>query len=266
MRPGGDVLVGRTRKNLEVTTPTPERHAAPPTSFFMATEDMLDKASAKSVDSGSDSNFGVRSLQETVCEVSAHSGTGEEEDDGDDDDGDNDDDDDADNENKKAKGTRRRSTLKPKVPTRDSSPENIEQIKQPTEFGDLSQPSPDQRLPSYPSASHSVTSLSQASQAQGSSLPSSPKSTSTRSLRHSDEESMDEGDSQAILSSEDDEIEHSPEVEGVAPQLIMPSIKMPSRRPFTTRGKNIGRLKILIAGDSGIATKSLIWTVLLTAI
>lgn len=36
-----------------------------------------------------------------------------------------------------------------------------------------------------------------------------------------------------------------------APQLVMPSIKMPSRRPFTDEGKRIGRLKVLIAGDSG---------------
>jgi hypothetical protein len=38
---------------------------------------------------------------------------------------------------------------------------------------------------------------------------------------------------------------------GSAPQLIMPSIKMPSRRPFTAEGKAMGRLKVLIAGDSG---------------
>lgn len=41
------------------------------------------------------------------------------------------------------------------------------------------------------------------------------------------------------------------------PQFIMPTIKMPSRRPFTTRGKGVGRLKILVAGDSGNA---LTWT------
>jgi len=35
------------------------------------------------------------------------------------------------------------------------------------------------------------------------------------------------------------------------PQFIMPTIKMPSRRPFTNRGRNVGRLKILVAGDSG---------------
>lgn len=64
---------------------------------------------------------------------------------------------------------------------------------------------------------------------------------------------MDEGGSQAIASSED-EAEVSPELGDSAPQLIMPSIKMPSRRPFTTRGKDIGRLKILIAGDTGMKT------------
>ncbi|KAK6536950.1 hypothetical protein TWF281_001157 [Arthrobotrys megalospora] len=41
-------------------------------------------------------------------------------------------------------------------------------------------------------------------------------------------------------------------------QFIMPTIKMPSRRPFTARGKDIGRLKILVAGDSGIGKTSLI--------
>lgn len=38
-----------------------------------------------------------------------------------------------------------------------------------------------------------------------------------------------------------------------APQLIMPEITIPSRRPFTDKGKRIGRLKMLIAGDSGRA-------------
>jgi hypothetical protein len=35
------------------------------------------------------------------------------------------------------------------------------------------------------------------------------------------------------------------------PQLIMPSIKMPSRRPFTENGKGIGRFKVLVAGATG---------------
>ncbi|KAK0646309.1 hypothetical protein B0T16DRAFT_328701 [Cercophora newfieldiana] len=45
---------------------------------------------------------------------------------------------------------------------------------------------------------------------------------------------------------------------GSAPQLIMPSIKMPSRRPFTDEGKSMGRLKVLVAGDSGVGKTSLI--------
>jgi hypothetical protein len=36
-----------------------------------------------------------------------------------------------------------------------------------------------------------------------------------------------------------------------APQFIMPEITMPSRRPFTEKGKRIGRMKVMIAGDSG---------------
>ncbi|KAH8200241.1 hypothetical protein TruAng_005577 [Truncatella angustata] len=45
---------------------------------------------------------------------------------------------------------------------------------------------------------------------------------------------------------------------GSAPQLVMPSIKMPSRRPFTELGKSLGRLKLLIAGKSGIGKTSLV--------
>lgn len=41
---------------------------------------------------------------------------------------------------------------------------------------------------------------------------------------------------------------------GVAapPQFIMPQIIMPRRRPFTERGRRMGKLKVLIAGDSGM--------------
>lgn len=41
-------------------------------------------------------------------------------------------------------------------------------------------------------------------------------------------------------------------VDTIAQEFIMPTIKMPARRPFTTRGKDLGRLKILVAGDSGM--------------
>lgn len=59
--------------------------------------------------------------------------------------------------------------------------------------------------------------------------------------------------SQALSMSQDLENMDASEMmdSGSAPQLVMPSIKMPSRRPFTDGGKRIGRLKVLVAGDSG---------------
>ncbi|KAM7191399.1 hypothetical protein V8F20_009326 [Naviculisporaceae sp. PSN 640] len=62
----------------------------------------------------------------------------------------------------------------------------------------------------------------------------------------------------------DDQIESSGSLpasmmeSGSVPQLIMPSIKMPSRRPFTDEGKAMGRLKVMIAGDTGVGKTSLV--------
>ncbi|KAL1866225.1 hypothetical protein Daus18300_006889 [Diaporthe australafricana] len=66
--------------------------------------------------------------------------------------------------------------------------------------------------------------------------------------------------SQALSMSQDLEPMEASEMmdSGSAPQLVMPSIKMPSRRPFTDGGKRIGRLKVLVAGDSGVGKTSLI--------
>lgn len=85
-----------------------------------------------------------------------------------------------------------------------------------------------------------------------SSALSSPKTGSLRSFQVSDADSMP-GDmsSQAIMSSEDEDDDAPSEVQDSSPQLVMPSIKMPSRRPFTERGKTMGRFKVLIAGASG---------------
>jgi hypothetical protein len=89
---------------------------------------------------------------------------------------------------------------------------------------------------------------------------STPNSVSLRSLRLSDDEySIDEAASQALTSSGEDEEEEVDETmlaEGAQteslPQLVMPSISMPRRRPFTERGKNIGKLKIMVAGAKGM--------------
>ena len=84
------------------------------------------------------------------------------------------------------------------------------------------------------------------------SLPSSPKSISSRSLHNPDDGSIsDEVTSQAIASSGEEEEAGTGPGQDSLPQLIMPSIKMPSRRPFTGRGRELGRLKIMVAGGRG---------------
>lgn len=130
---------------------------------------------------------------------------------------------------------RRRSTLKAKVPS-------------------SSQHSPSIRGHTPSSRQEPLTPLLIPSDTP--SLSSSPKSTSTRSRRPSEADSAaEDSGSQAILSSGDDEPEPEPSLPTgeAAPQLIMPSIKMPSRRPFTERGKQIPNFKILVAGGKGLS-------------
>ena len=238
MRRSSNGVNARSRKDLErgsLLGPIPLGHNTP-TSFRMAREADLVGPTLDDSHPQNESSFGIQSLPDTFYEPKTAQKNTEQEDQ--DSDG-------------NTQGARRRSTLKPltQFRTGDCSSEVSGEALPNT--GDSSPSRPAQERPSSPSISHSVTSLSLDSQAPLSSLPSTPKSTSNRSLRPSDEESMDEGGSQAIVSSEDDEAECSPEIQDSAPQLIMPSIKMPSRRPFTERGKAMGRLKVLIAGDSG---------------
>lgn len=85
-------------------------------------------------------------------------------------------------------------------------------------------------------------------------LPSTPTSVSLHSLKLSDEDSViDETGSQVITSSgeEEDDVETQQGASMSFPQLVMPSIQMPTRRPFTTKGKNMGKLKVLVAGQAG---------------
>lgn len=86
---------------------------------------------------------------------------------------------------------------------------------------------------------------------------SSPRSGSLRSFHFSDEESVaDDTGSQAIMSSgeeeDDDDDDVAPRMPQTdAPQLVMPSISIPTRRAFTARGAGVGKLKILVAGPRG---------------
>lgn len=97
-----------------------------------------------------------------------------------------------------------------------------------------------------------------------SAMPSTPRSGSPKSFRLSDEEQSIASDagSQAIVSSSGDENEEDTDNKAESmPQLVMPSIAMPIRRPFTERGKQMGRLKVMVVGGRGVGKTSLIQSI-----
>ncbi|KAI7705644.1 hypothetical protein KC353_g12749 [Hortaea werneckii] len=98
-------------------------------------------------------------------------------------------------------------------------------------------------------------------------IPGTPRSGSPKSFRLSDEEGSiaDDTGSQAIQSSCGDEEDGSvtdPSRSSGMPQLVMPSIAMPARRPFTERGKETGRLKVMVVGHNGVGKTTLIQSIL----
>jgi hypothetical protein len=86
-----------------------------------------------------------------------------------------------------------------------------------------------------------------------SAMPSTPTSASITSLKLSDEDSaIEEGASQAAMSSGEEEEHVEVQQDGLSfPQLVMPVMQMPTRRPFTTKGKAMSKLKIMVAGETG---------------
>lgn len=88
--------------------------------------------------------------------------------------------------------------------------------------------------------------------------PSTPRSGSPKSFRLSDEEISvtDDTGSQAICSSSGED-DTSNDVERT-PQLVMPSLSMPVRRPFTEQGRRIGRTKIMVVGPKRVGKTSFI--------
>ncbi|KAK5126633.1 hypothetical protein LTR85_009567 [Meristemomyces frigidus] len=100
-----------------------------------------------------------------------------------------------------------------------------------------------------------------------SAMPSTPRSGSPKSFRLSDEEGSvaDETGSQVMQSSngeEDDDGGLEGSKGSSMPQLVMPSIAMPSRRPFTEKGRRMGRTKIMVVGYNGTGKSSLIRSIL----
>ncbi|KAF2399395.1 hypothetical protein EJ06DRAFT_562648 [Trichodelitschia bisporula] len=116
-----------------------------------------------------------------------------------------------------------------------------------------------QRRPSRANTiSRPLTPLQLASPGPESVVPSTPKSGSFRSLRLSDGEEADAA-SQAIESSDEEDV--APPhfgLRGNAPELVMPSLAMPTRRPFTERGRLMGRVKVCVLTDAGSGKTSFI--------
>ena len=79
-------------------------------------------------------------------------------------------------------------------------------------------------------------------------LPSTPKSISLGSFRLSDTDSqagqVDEDSGSKLFG-------HSSAGSG-PPELVMPSLALPDRRPFTEKGKSMGRLRICVVGRKGM--------------
>ncbi|KIX02684.1 uncharacterized protein Z518_08626 [Rhinocladiella mackenziei CBS 650.93] len=227
MRPGigFENAESRPRKlsNAESPSLTSDRYNAPPTTFFLSRDPDASISPPERSAGATSSPPAVSSLQDAIQEgdrTLKHTAPPRPA--------------------EVRSGSRRRSTIKPgscELFRRGSSTASTEPV----------QPPPDRGITPSPLASRDV------------SLPSSPKSVSSRSLQKSDDEfTNEETGSQAVVSSEEDEGDVPAVVQDSQPELIMPSIKMPSRRPFTPRGKRLGRFKIMVAGRKGVGKTSLI--------
>ncbi|KAM5458135.1 hypothetical protein MaudCBS49596_000045 [Microsporum audouinii] len=233
MRPAAaDLVRERPRKttlpNITQTTPSSELSSAAPTAFFLARGDDMDGSESSAPGTPNDSTYGVQSLADTIDDGisgplppfhNVHATTG------------------ADIDSSLSSAT-----------TRDAA-QNLhgekaeDSIKYP--LSDIGIP-----LSGAPSFIGSP--------GEPVSLPSSPKSTSTRSFRHVDDMSAVDEISYQNGGEIEDSLVESSELPDSSSQLVMPSIKMPSRRPFTERGKAMGRLKFLLAGAPGCGKTSLL--------
>lgn len=225
-------------------TPLATRHQPPQMTYFLADEKTMESSQAhlppilpKQRDLSKSSTYGVESLENTISSLAQDS-------------------DDSEEKVRQArhnwkKNLGQRMSRKSEEDLADSASPSLRSTSDDSRNASPSH----QRRSSQATISRPFTPLSFAS-AGPASIMSSP-----RSRRHSDAGSdMDDIASQAIVSSGEEDRDMGSELidSGNAPQLVMPSIKMPSRRPFTEKGKNMGRLKVLIAGDSGVGKTSLI--------
>lgn len=240
--PGGDALPSSIKPRSRKSSVD---HAAPvasnvPTSFFMKTEGELEQSLASSSSTQTharqrDSHFGVQSLADTLeaafgpetvttgKQVGSHG-----------------------------------SIHHGKIATRTTSHSSSASSTKPS---DTSKTSPvrklKRKLSSHVSCTPATPHIADApSPVPMSGISSTPSAVSLQSLKLSDDGSLaDESGSQAVMSSGEEDGANTTTQQGSSisfPQLVMPSIQMPSRRPFTTKGKAMGKLKVMVAGETGM--------------
>ncbi|KAL5373855.1 hypothetical protein DPSP01_012390 [Paraphaeosphaeria sporulosa] len=239
--PGGDAPLSsnpRSRKSSFVDASGlsggPLSHV--PTTFFMRTEDDMEQSMQASRNTAAvkrqkESNFGVQSLADTLeaafgSETQAGDSRGD---------------------HARAQATQcKRNIMRA---SRDSSRATGTR----SESCKTSPPRTNRRDRSTHSQSNPLSPM------PTSALPSTPTSASLQSVKLSDEETEpNEATSEVVGSGHDAENATTVDQFSGFPQLVMPSIQMPSRRPFTTKGKAMGKLKVLVAGQAGIGKTSLI--------
>ncbi|KAF2142000.1 uncharacterized protein K452DRAFT_249755 [Aplosporella prunicola CBS 121167] len=256
MRPnmGGDAhqQAPRPRKSGDVpssSSATPS-HAAGPTTFFLRSEDEVHQTMSKSPsrDSAKESVYGVQSLEDALDSAFGDKDPGAQEL--------------AFDKTDKGDKDRASGSSRSKRRAEEAMKWSNEVEQRQRELADLTSKQHACNLSESfmtTTSSHPLTPVQFAlSPNPASDLPSTPKSVSLKSFRLSDED--DEAASQAIFSGgeEDEEGDGLKEEDSSIPQLVMPSIQMPTRRPFTEKGKNMGKLKVLIAGETGVGKTSLI--------
>lgn len=82
----------------------------------------------------------------------------------------------------------------------------------------------------------------------------SPDISTPSSPQHNLSSSAISDDSELDLSShhEEDALAPTDNITSSFPQLVMPRVNMPRRKAFTEAGRTMGRLKVMVVGDSGI--------------
>lgn len=227
--PVPDLALPRSRKSSSPDQRWIDPRSAVPATFFLArSHQHPDDSPPVELDSAADSMYGVQSLDETVQEANLAASQWESD------------------------------PLSPGPTVGRDEPSHPARRKSTFPLVDSLHPTnPDPSLASsHQTSPLPLTPLNLDLPDDPASLPSSPKSISNQSMRHLDDISItDDLSSQAVASGEEDNDPRPPSRSSPGPdstsQLIMPSIRMPSRRPFTDHGKIMGRLKVLVAGPPG---------------